>query len=135
MSTHVDPDSDTRVSTLMSGILQDAKQLFVQQMTLFQVEIKNDVRRTIYALIPLMAGVIVLFVAVLILAHSVAHFLFWKFGPDLPEWGAFAIVGGVICLVGIGLLLWSKMALSNINPLPDKSMEGLKENIQWKTKT
>jgi multisubunit Na+/H+ antiporter MnhB subunit len=134
MSTQVEPDSDTRVSSLVSGILQDAKQLFVQQMTLFQVEIKNDVRRTIYALIPLMAGVVVLFVAVLILAHSVAHFLSWYF-LELPLWGGLAIVGGVICLVGIGLLLWSKMALSNINPLPEKSMEGLKENIQWKTKT
>jgi multisubunit Na+/H+ antiporter MnhB subunit len=134
MSTHVEPDSDTRVSSLMSGILQDAKQLFIQQMTLFQVEIKNDVRRTIYALIPLMAGVVVLFVAVLILAHSVAHFLSWYF-PDLPLWGGLGIVGGVICLVGIGLLLWSKIAFSNVNPLPEKSMEGLKENIQWKTKT
>jgi len=134
MSTHVEPDSDTRVSSLVSGILQDAKQLFVQQMTLFQVEIKNDVRRTIKALIPLLAGVVVLFVAVLILAHSVAHFLSWYF-PDLPLWGGLAIVGGVICLVGIGLLLWSTLALSNVNPLPEKSMEGLKENIQWKTKT
>jgi multisubunit Na+/H+ antiporter MnhB subunit len=134
MSTHVEPDSDTRVSTLMSGILQDARQLFVQQMTLFQVEIKNDVRRTIMALVPLMAGVVVLFVAVLTLAHGGAHFLSWYF-PELPLWGGFAVVGGVICLVGIGLLLWSKMALSNINPLPEKSMEGLKENIQWKTKT
>jgi len=134
MSTHVDPDSDTRVSSLVSGILQDAKQLFIQQMTLFQVEIKNDVRRTITALIPMLAGVVVLFVAVLILAHSVAHFLSWYF-IDLPLWGGLAIVGGVICLVGIGLLLWSKIALSNVNPLPEKSMEGLKENLQWKTKT
>ena len=47
MATQLESDSEVGVTTLISGIVQDARDLFVEQMTLFQVEIKNDHR--IYA--------------------------------------------------------------------------------------
>jgi len=53
----------------------------------------------------------------------------------LPTWGGFAIVGGALALLGGALILWGKKHFDAFNPLPDKTVEGLKENIQWKTKT
>lgn len=126
--------NDPGVASLVSGILQDARKLLVQQFTLFQVEVKNDLKRTVMAAIPLIIGVAVLLNAPLVLAIGAAHFLSW-WQPDLPLWGSFAIVAGLIAAIGAILVFWSGSMFSTFNPLPDKTLEGLKENLQWKTKT
>lgn len=133
MSTQLETE-EPRVTTLLSGIVQDMRQLFVQQMTLFQVEIKNDVRRVLMACIPIAAGAGACALAVIILAIGAAHLLSWIF-PNLPLWGSFAIVGFSIALIGMILVFWGKSKLDSFNPLPDQSLDGLKENLQWKTKT
>jgi hypothetical protein len=133
MSTQLETE-EPRVTTLLSGIVQDIRQLFVQQMTLFQVEVKNDVRRVLAACIPIAAGAGACAMAVILLAVGAAHFLSWKF-PDLPLWGSFVIVGSSVLALGLILVLWGKSKLDSFNPLPDQTLDGLKENLQWKTKT
>jgi len=135
MSTQLEePDSQAKVGTLLGGIMQDARQLMVQQLTLFRVEITNEAHRVVNACIPLIAGVVVGLVALFILAMASVYFL-CHVVPELPLWGGFAIVGGVIALLAVGLIAWGRSILKTVSPLPDKSMEGLKENLQWKTKT
>jgi len=136
MATHFETEHEhgASVAGLVSGIVQDFRQLVAQQLTLFQVEIKNDLRRTVYALIPMLACVPLFVVAMFTLAIAAAEFLTWLF-PGLASWGAYAIVGGSITLIGLILVFVAKHMLTSFNPLPDQSIEGLKENIQWKTKT
>jgi hypothetical protein len=126
-------ETEQPVSSLISGIVQDAKQLFIEQLRLFQVEIKNDFQRTIWALLPMVIGVAILLPGVMLLLFGAAFFMSWII-PDLPTWAGFAIVGGVVFVIGIGLILWGKAKLSSFNPLPDVALQGLKENLQWKTK-
>jgi len=136
MATEVETEAEaqaTGYSSLIGGIVQDARQLLTEQMNLFQVEIKNDLRRTVMAVIPLIVGSVVTVVGMLVLLFGAAHFVNWLI-PDMPSWGGFAIVGGLVVLVGGGLMLWGKTQLSAINPLPDVALQGLKENLQWKTK-
>ena len=134
MANQIDTETEPSVTSLLSGILQDARELIAQQLTLFQVELKNDLRRTVSALIPLVIGSAVMFVALFLLGTGAAHLLCWIF-PDLPTWAGFAIVGGTVALISGLLILWGKTMLQSNNPLPDKTLEGLKENFQWKTKT
>ena len=122
------------VTTLVSGIIQDAQKLLRQQLTLFQVEFKNDTRRTIAASVPLVVGILMSLAAGIILAIMVAHLLPWIW-PRLPLWGGFAIVGASLAVVGATLVLKGKSRFAAFNPLPEQSLEGLKENIQWQTKT
>jgi len=126
-------DNQPAVSTLVSGIVDDAKQLFVEQLTLFQVEIRHDINRAISALVPLFVGVLVLFAAVVLLTMGFAHLLCWLF-PNLPLWGGFLIVGALVAAAGGALLFWAKSMLSTVHPLPETALKGLKENLQWKTK-
>src|SRR5262245_54713661 len=123
MATDYQTETEPPVSTLISGIVQDARQLFVEQLTLFQVEIKNDIRRMVMAVVPLIIGAVVGFAGVLILLMGVAFFINWAV-PDMPTWGGFAAVGGFIVLVSIGLIFWGKAKLSAISPLPDTALEG-----------
>lgn len=133
MATEVESNGEVGVATLIGGIVQDARTLFVEQMTLFQVEIKNDIRRAIAGIAPLMAGASVLFIGVILLGIAGAHLLSWAF-PNLPLWGSFSLIGGIFALVG-GILLWRGISmLEQVHGTPDTALKALKENLQWKTK-
>lgn len=132
MTTKVENENGMGVASLVNGIVQDAQDLIHQQLTLFQVEIKKDIRRTRDAAIPLVIGAVVGLVSGIILSAMAAHLLHEVF--HLPLWGGFAIVGGALAVAGGALVLWGKNKFDSFNPLPEKAVEGLKENIQWKTK-
>jgi hypothetical protein len=68
-----------------------------------------------------------------ILAVALAYLCCWIW-PELPVWGGFGIVGGCLALAGAALILWGKEKFDTSTLLPRESVEGLKENIQWKTK-
>jgi hypothetical protein len=62
-----------------------------------------------------------------------AHLISWAWPEHVTLWGGYAIVGGALAALGIALVLWGKAKFSTFSPLPEQTMEGLKENIQWKT--
>ncbi|HWY85995.1 MAG TPA: phage holin family protein [Gemmataceae bacterium] len=121
------------MTPLITGIINDAQQLVRQQLTLFQSEVKHDLIRTKDAAIPLGVGVAVSLLAGIFLFLMVAHLVVWVW-PAVPLFAAYGIVGLVLGLVGTRLILVGKTKFDAFNPLPNKSVEGLKENIQWTTK-
>jgi Putative Actinobacterial Holin-X, holin superfamily III len=129
----IDTDSEVGVTTLLGGIVEDARDLFVEQMTLFQVEIKNDLRRTVMAVAPIMAGACVIFAGLILLGIGAANLLVWA-APEIPLWVGYALIGGLFAIVGGGLLMWGKIMLDKVHALPETALKGLKENLQWKTK-
>jgi len=132
MAMHVDSREEAPVSSLVGGIMEDARRLFVDQMNLFKVEVKHDLQQTGSALIPIAIGMVILLPASFLLAMGAAHGLV-ALVPDLPLWGSYFLVGLVIAAVGIGLALWGKTILANVKPV-DTALKGLQENVQWKTK-
>jgi len=133
MASQLETDTQPGVTNLVTGIIDDARRLFNQQLTLFQVEIKNDLRRTINVTVTMIAGISVCFVGAIVLAMALAYLICWAW-QDLPLWGGFGLVGLALALGGAGLLLWGKAKFDSFSLLPEESVEGLKENIQWKTK-
>jgi putative superfamily III holin-X len=63
---------------------------------------------------------------------AVAHLLptLW---PNLTLGGALAIVGGGLVAVGAVATLIGRMLFAAFNPPPTETVQGLKENLQWKT--
>jgi len=135
MATQTEPEAQSgEVSTLVKGIIEDARHLLVQQLTLFQVELKRDAREALQACIPLIFGVVFFFVALLTLSIGAAHLLSWIW-PELPLWGGFAIIGSGIGVVAVALVTISWLQFDSLTPPAEQSVAGLKENLQWKTKT
>jgi putative superfamily III holin-X len=64
----------------------------------------------------------------------VAHLLVWLW-PPLPMFAAYGIVGVLLGLVGGSLVLVGKTRFDAFTPFPENTVAGLKENIQWTTKT
>jgi len=128
MATQVDSVEDAGIATLLTGIARDARQLLGEQLALFQAEIKNDISRAVHGLIPLFAGVVAMVPGLLLLAMGAAHGLCWLY-PDLPTWGGFAIVGGVILAAGGLLTLVGTLMLRSSKLVPETAIKELKENI------
>ena len=133
MGSPVESEPEVGVASLVGGIVQDARNLLEEQMSLFQVEIKNHVRQTLTAFIPLLIGVAIALTALSLLGAGGAYYLSWQW-PVLPIWAGFTIMGTIVAIAGAALIFWGKSMLNQVSLTPDTALEGLKENLQWKTK-
>jgi len=133
MAGHTEVESSPPLTTLVSGIINDAQQLMAQQLSLFQHEIKADLRKTRDAAIPMVVGLAFAMVGVVLLGVMLGHLLPWIW-PTLPLWAGFAIASLLLLAIGGGLMFWAKKQFDSFTPLPEKSIEALKENVQWITK-
>jgi hypothetical protein len=124
---------DPSLSGLVGGIIEDAEKLIEQQFELLKLDVRKDIQRAKDATVLLGAGVGVLAAAGLLLLFMLVHLLFWLAGPQLPLWACFAIVGGVLAIIGGVVLYLGKQKLDTLNIVPEESTKGLKENLQWQT--
>jgi hypothetical protein len=133
MITDVKSENDASVTTLVSGIISDAQDLLKQQVELFKGEVREDLRKTREAGTVLGLGLVVCLVGAILLGLMLVHLLAWA-DPAITMWGCYAICGGAILAIGIGLCFAGVAKFNSFNPLPDKSAQALKENVQWITK-
>jgi hypothetical protein len=127
--THI--TSEASVTSLVRGIVNDAQELFRQQLALFKAEFREDMRKTREAALSLVVGVGIAFFGVFLLLFALVYLLSWA--GELPLWASFAIFGGIVLAVGLGLIYVGKKRFESFNPLPDQSAQALRENVQWIT--
>jgi len=118
-------------SSVVAEIIRDGQELFNQQLAMFKSEITEDIRKTQNALYPLAWGMGVAAIGGVLLSLMLVHFVHWA--TPLPEWGAYGVVGIILTAVGLGVFYAGKKRLESLHPLPEKSAEALKENLQWLT--
>jgi hypothetical protein len=124
--------SDPSLTSLVTGLINDGQELLKQQLALFKTEVREDLRKTREAMTSLALGAVVLFVGGILLCLVPVYLLRELAG--WPLWGSYALVGGVIAAVGVLLTVLGIQQLKSFNPLPDKTAEGIKENVEWQTK-
>jgi len=119
------------VTTLVSGILDDAQKLLRQQFEMLSAEVKEDFRRSKRAaefgglgIVLLTVGFLGLITAFTYALHEYYHFSMWA------SWG---ITGLIFLVAGGAFAATSYVMLERFNPLPDKTFDALKENLTWKT--
>jgi len=120
------------LTELVSGIVSDAQQLFRQQIDMVKAEVKEDVRKTKQTALAFAAGGTLIALGVVLLAVSLVYLLNYLV-PTLPLWACWAIVGGVITLLGAVACYVGTRVMASYNPLPDKSLNALQENVSWIT--
>jgi len=134
-----EPRSTAEPSTtgLLSGIISDFGDLIKQEIRFAQAEFKSDLSKTREAATSLGIGVGVASLSGLLLAWMLVHLLHWATTPvdpdpaKLPLWACFGIVGAVFGAIGGVLIMSSLKKFQSFNPLPDKTAQTLKENVQW----
>jgi len=119
------------LAQLVSGIADDAQRLIRQQYQMLRAEVKEDIRRTKQAGKYMGIGVAGLMVGALFLVVSLPLLINWLF--NLPSWAGWAIIGGVALVVGLIAFFAGKRIFEKNNPLPDKTLNALEENLSWIT--
>lgn len=123
---------DVSVTQLVSGIIIDAKKLIKQQLALLRHEVKDDLRKAREAGLSLLWGSVIALVGSILLALMVIQLLSWS-APELPLWACYGIVGAPITALGGILYFAGIQKFKSFNPMPDQSVQALKETLQWKT--
>jgi hypothetical protein len=129
MAQDSSPRSETSVATLIGGIVNDAKDLLINEFTIAKLEIQQEMRKTKSAALAFAVGAGVLGIGGLFLllmcVHGVAVLL------DIPLWGSYGLVGGILLLVGVILLVRGKHTAEQIDVIPPKTASTLRDNAQW----
>ena len=126
------PAGEPTLTQLVSGIAEDAQRLIRQQYEMLRAEVKEDIRRTKSALMYMGIGIVATLIGVMFLAVAVPHGI-----NDLLDvaathpWVGWAIVGGVMLVLGLIGLFAGKRIFERNNPLPDKTLNALEENLSW----
>jgi uncharacterized membrane protein YqjE len=130
MATDMQTGNEPSVASLVKGIIDDVQILTKQQLELLKQELKEDSTKTVHALMPMAVGGVVSLIGLLLLGHALAWVLV---AVGLQTWLAYLIVGGVITGLGVALVFMGLAKFRTFNPLPDRSIDALKENVQCLT--
>ncbi len=125
--------SEPTVTSLLSGIVNDAQELIKQQLELFKHELKDDMKKAQEGLPSLGLGVALAVAAIFLLGVTIATLLSWAFPNALPYWASFLIVTVVFGVVGCVLLYFAKKNLESL-PMSHEAMKATEENVEWLTK-
>jgi len=132
MSIDLQSGTEGSMTGLVSGIIADAQELMRQQLALLRHEVKEDVRKTIEAGASVVGGAAITILGGLMFCFMLVHLIAWA-APALPLWVCYGIVGAVIAAIGGALLFFGVQKFKTIHPVPEQSVQALKETIQWKT--
>lgn len=120
------------ITELVSGIVADAQQLLRQQVSMIRTEVQADIRHGKEVAIYLGSGVVLAGLGGLFLGITLVFLLQWL-APSLPLWASWAIVGGFFLILGAIAFVVGRSLISSYNPLPEKSLTALEENLSWIT--
>ena len=116
------------LAALLGGIMNDAKDLLVQELTLAKLEGHDELRQIKTAALYLGIGIGAATVGGVLLSVMLVHVL--AAYTDMPLWGCYGIVGGGFGVLGWVLLASGKHKVEEIDVMP-QTVETMKENAQW----
>jgi len=129
MAQDTSPRSEASVATLIGGIVNDAKDLLIQEFTIAKLELQQELRKTKSAAISFAIGAGIAAVGGLFLLLMCVHGLVILI--DIPLWGAYGIAGALLLVVGAILLARGKQAVEQIEVVPPKTAATVHDTAQW----
>jgi hypothetical protein len=129
MAQESSPRSETSVATLIGGIVNDAKDLLLNEFTIAKLEMQQELRKTKSAALAFAMGAGVIGIGGLFLLLMCVHGLVVLI--DIPLWGSYGLVGGLLFVVGAILLVRGKQTAEQIDVIPPKTASTLRDNAQW----
>ncbi|MGH7526068.1 MAG: phage holin family protein [Gemmatimonadales bacterium] len=117
------------VAELFGQLSQDVGLLVRQEAQLAKTEVQEKVTRATGNLVSLAAGGLVALIGGLAWTAAVIRLLVDPVGLD--PWLAAALVGALLAVVGSVRLRRGLQELKRMDPTPRRTVETIKEDIQW----
>lgn len=121
-------ESDERsLPQLLAEMTKEMGLLMRKEVELAKVETKEEVARAGKAGAMLGATAITGYLALLFLSFALA----WGLDSVMTRWLAFALVGAIYAVAAAVLFNVGRKKLKEINPVPEQTVETLKEDVEW----
>ncbi len=117
---------DRPLSELLSNVTNEIASLFRKEVELARVETSEQVSRAAKAGGMLGAAAVIGFLDLILFAFAAA----WALSEVVPEGVAFLIVGVLFAIVTAALAVAGKKRLAGVNPVPNQTVQTLKEDVQ-----
>ena len=124
----MDPDverSRRSFSILLGGVVIDAKDLLAQQLTLTKLELQRELDKAKTAAIALGIGLAIIAMGTTLLLLMLVQIL--AVYTEIPLWGCYGIVGGMLALFGALLIASGKSKGEEVKLVPSSRVEMSKE--------
>lgn len=123
----VDVRQDRSLGDLLGDLSRDLSTLMRQEIELAKVEIKEEVAKTGKAGGMLGGTAVAGHMALLLLSFALA----WGLAEIMPTGFAFLLVGLAYAAVAGALYLKGRDELRKVHPVPEQTVETLKEDVAW----
>ncbi len=119
--------SDRSISDVLQDILSNIQEIVRSEVRLAKTEAREEVGKVKSAGILLGAGAIcgvfAAFFLLLTIVYALARFM--------PDWAAAFTITVVLAIITGVMLSAGVKRFKQVHPTPDKTMESLKENVEW----
>ena len=117
------------LTELFGDLMQEVKLLFRQEMQLLKIEMSQKASQAGKAMGYFAIGAALAYAGLLILLVSATLAL----ALVIPGWASALIVGLVVVGAGYAFVRKGMSDLKQLNPIPEKTLDSLKETKQWTT--
>lgn len=121
------PHVEGSVAGLLQEIVGNIQEIIRSEVRLAKVEVKEDATSMGKAAGMLVTGAVLGIYALGILLL----FLVYALNGPLPDWAAALVVGLIVAAVAGVLVKIGLDRIKSVNPAPDKTIDSVKEDIQW----
>jgi Putative Actinobacterial Holin-X, holin superfamily III len=115
------------VSDVLQDILRDVQDILRSEVRLAKAEIRQEVTQAASSALWVTVGVAGVLSAWMFLLWTAVYAL----GTILPMWAATLVIAVAMAGAGGVLIAAGLRRLTRINPVPERTMESLKENLEW----
>jgi hypothetical protein len=126
------PDgTESSATRLVTEILDDVQTLAGQQIQMLKAELCEDLDRSKRAARFGAMGIVLLTLGGGILIACLVNLLHEELRFSM--WASCLIIGGVLSAAGFAFAVAASNLVTRFNPLPDKTIDTLRENLTWQT--
>lgn len=129
------PDSAVGIGTLLKELRDETTLLVRQEVALARTEMNERLSKLGRNAAYLAGGTQIAFAGLLFVLLAITAGLYAAFAAAEMAfhgmWAAPLVVGCVVSLIGLVLVLKGKNALQSTSPLPERTIETMKENKEW----
>jgi uncharacterized membrane protein YqjE len=118
---------DRSFSELLHDIIRNVQEIVRSEVRLAKIEIREEAAKTRASLVLLGAGALTGFFAILFLLLMIASAL----ALVMANWAAALVVGAALVVAAGVMLMGGVKSFQRIHPTPQRTVETIKENIEW----
>jgi uncharacterized membrane protein YqjE len=115
------------VSDVLQDIVRNLQDMVRSEIRLAKVEIREEARRAISSGIWIAVGTVGTVSAWIFLLWTLAYAL----ATRMPMWAATLVVAVVMAAAAAVLIMGGIRSAKRIQPIPERTVESVKENLEW----